>query len=547
MFAVAAFLRFQQIGAQWLTDDEWHAVYKALSGASYAEIAVSLGQADFSVPQALVYKWLAAHGGVDEFGMRLPMLLMGLALVVGGGWWAWRNFGAAVGLGFMGLLAVSPALVYYSRAARPYAFTVALGWGAILALARWRDGHGARWAWVYLFAAVLACWLHMAAAPFVLAPLGWIAVCDAWRAWRRRDWRRLCASWPLGLGTVAAVVALAGLPMLLDPQTLGRRVGKDVPWLETYIGGWFSWLGVDSRVLAGLCLLLAVPGAIELRRRRPEVFHMALAGILALLAAIYVVRPASVYLTIVFSRYLLVIAPPLLLCVVLGAQWGGRRLRAPGIAAAAFVLLSAAMLFDGPTLSIIARPNNFSLHWWYQFDYRVRHNPVRAVFTHMPESPFWRRLAAMPPESARLAVAGHSVLGFSVPDVHWQAIHRQPVWHIQLQGYCDAGQFPAEAGLPASGFRLGNAVSLADPQSLRRTGIDYIVFNLTPRTTDLVEIQQQLVGHALSAEEVAFMALLRPPMASCIDRVTREYGPPEYVDETVVVFRLSPETWQAKQ
>ncbi|GHT82828.1 hypothetical protein AGMMS49543_08500 [Betaproteobacteria bacterium] len=515
--ALAVFLRFQQIDAQWLTDDEWHAVHKALSGATYGDIALAVAEADFSIPQTLAYKWLAAHGGLDELGMRLPMLVAGLVLVLGGGRWAWRNFGATVGLGFMGLLAISPALVYFSRNARPYGLTVVLSWGALLALARWRNGHGVRWAWTYALAAVLACWLHMAVAPFVLAPLALIAGLDAWQAWRERRRAVMGGSWALGFGVALAVLLLAGLPMLLNTQALALRMGSDVPSLATWIGVWFVWLGTGSRVLVVLCLALALVGAGELYRRRPDVFRLALAGGLAALAAVYLSRPAWVHNPVTFGRYLLPVAPLLLLCVALGTgrvlAYPGHpsRLRtlAPGLM---FIALGGALLVNGPSFEIITRPNNFSLHSWYQFDYRVRHNPMRTRFMALPEPPFWRQLAALPPRSVRVAVAGHALESYTLSDVRWQPIHRQQLWSAQLNGYCGGWHWGEAA--PESGVRLKNAVSLADPASLRHAAIDYVVFNRW-REGEM------------------------PDLASCIERFAREHGAAEYEDEYVVAFRLT--------
>ncbi|MDR2259625.1 MAG: hypothetical protein LBE06_01545 [Azoarcus sp.] len=522
VLAFAAFLRVQQIDIQWLTDDEWHAVYKATSGVSYGDIATAVGVADFSIPQTLLYKWLAAHGGVDELGMRLPMLAAGLLLVAGGGWWAWRNFGAAAGLGFMSLLAISPLLVNYSRNARPYALTVLLAWGALLALARWRRQCQWRWAWGYAASASLACWLHMAVAPFVLAPLAWIAMGDAWQAWKTRNWAILRPSCLLGLGMAAAVALLAGLPMLMNTATLSTRMGKDLPTLATWIGVWFCWLGVDSRLLMLLCVLLALPGALALYRRRADVFGLACAGVLATLAAIYCSRPAWVQNPLTFGRYLLPVLPPLLLCVTLGTQrllerWLAKLpvVQARVAWALVFTVLAGLLLADGPALELLERPNNFTLHSWHQFDYRVRHNPVRTLLNDLPESPFWRRLAELPPGSVRLAVAGHGLESFTLADARWQRIHRQPLWSAQRTGYCGKPPYWGETD-PASGFLLKNAVSLADPASLRRAAIDYVVFDRWAGNRPETEID------------------------ACIARFAREYGAPEYEDANVAAFRLTP-------
>ncbi|MDR2031171.1 MAG: hypothetical protein LBP86_02685 [Azoarcus sp.] len=516
VLAFAAFLRVQQIDIQWLTDDEWHAVYKAASGMSYGDIATTVGVADFSVPQTMLYKWLAAHGGIDELGMRLPMLVAGLLLVVGGGGWAWRNFGAVVGLGFMSLLAISPLLVNYSRNARPYALTVLLAWGALLALAHWRRQRQQRWAWIYAASAMLACWLHTAVAPFVLAPLAGVALCDARQARETRNWAILRPICLLGIGMAAAVVLLAGLPMLMNTATLSTRMGKDLPTLATWTGVWFCWLGIDSRLLMVLCMLLALPGALALHRRRADVFGLACLGLLATLAAIYCSRPAWVQNPLTFGRYLLPALPLLLLCVTLGMRrlLGCWLAKLPAVQALVFSAWVGLLLVNGPTPELLARPNNFTLHSWYQFDYRVRHNPVRTLLNDLPESAFWRRLAELPPGSVRLAVAGHGLDSTTLPDARWQSVHRQPLWSAQRMGYCGKAPYWGEI-TPVSGFLLKNAVLLADPASLRRAAIDYVIFDRWAANRSETEIE------------------------SCIARFAREHGAPEYEDAHIVAFRLT--------
>jgi hypothetical protein len=514
--ACGLFLRCQQLDIQWLTDDEWHVVHKVASGATYGELALSVGEADFSIPQALAYKWLAERGGIGEFAMRLPTLVAGLALMVGGAWWAWRNFGVAPGLGFMSLLAISPTLVYYSRNARPYGLTMTLSWGALLALLHWRETGRTRWACVYAAAAVLASWLHAAVAPFVAAPLAVIALRDALTAWRARRWAPMVASWPLGAAVAVAILALAGLPMLLNHETLAMRMGKDLPRLSTYAGVCFIWLGTRSGALVALCMALAAWGALEMRRRRPDVLAMAAAGTAATVAAVYWSRPAWVHNAVTFARYLLPLAPLLLLCVALGAVaalrrvagWETRPRRAATILG--FGAMVAALFFSGPGPELLARPNNFFLHSWHQFDYRHSLNPVRSAFLALPESPFWRRLGESPPGSLRLAVGGHELESYTIAAVRWQAIHRQRVWNAQLAGYCGSGPHWGEVD-PVRGFHLENAVSLADPVSLRRTGIDYIVFDL---------------------------AFPSGRTAGCVERLARDYGAPAYTDDFVVAFRL---------
>jgi hypothetical protein len=172
-------------------------------------------------------------------------------------------------------------------------------------------------------------------------------------------------------------------------------------------------------------------------------------------------------------------------------------------------VLSALFLIGTPYLDLLRRPNNFTLHTWYQFDYRRSHNPVREL-RHRPVSPFWSGFAYAPPGSLRFAVAGHSLLSYTIYDVFWQQTHHQQVVSAQLWGYCGQPPYYNEA-LPRHGFLLHNAVTLADWSDLVRKRIDYVVFD---RKGDR-------------------------DVESCIARFRDEHGAPAYEDDQLVAFRLN--------
>lgn len=519
--AVGFFLRWQQLSAQWLTDDEWHAVHKILSGAGYAEIALSAGVADFSIPQTLIYKWLAGVVGIDELGMRLPMLLAGVLLVGGGGWWAWRTFGPAAAWAYSALLALSPLLINFSRTARPYALTVLLAWIALLALDRWRTHRGHPEAFVYVVATISACWLHMAVAPFVLAPLCWIALYDSRQCWHERSLKPMTATLLLGLPVALGVAALALVPMVLNRAALATRMGADLPTLETLIGVWYVWLGTDSPWVLVACLGFALVGVVGLGRRRPGLLLLAVVGLLATLGSIYLTRPAWVHNPLTFARYLLPAQPLLLLCAALGVVACVQRLRGRWFRLGLLAIVPPMVLVGSPTLALLRAPNNFTLHYWYQFDYRPAHNPVRTLLGQFHESPFWSQLGALPRDSIRVAVAGHGLESFSLLDVRWQPIHGQPLWNALRSGYCGSPPYWGEVE-PDSGFRLRNVVYLRSPASLREAGIDYVVFNRGAGWKGRTDVTI-------------------PDVEPCIERFRGEHGDPVYTDDDVVAFRLAKE------
>ena len=153
----AAWLRLQQLGAQIVIDDEWHALHKLLR-ADLLDILTHLDYADYSIPITVYFRLMRDTIGVSEWSMHLPMLVAGLALVVVAPWLVRSWTSLAVRATWVVLLAISPFLVYVSRTARPYAFTALTGTIALVAFERWWRGttHRRAWAAAYVGATSVA-------------------------------------------------------------------------------------------------------------------------------------------------------------------------------------------------------------------------------------------------------------------------------------------------------------------------------------------------------------------------------------------------------
>ena len=80
---VAAAFRTYALGSQIVIDDEWHALHKVMRSGLIG-ILTHLDYADFSIPLTVYYRLLHDLGGISEWGMHLPLVLAGCALVVVG-------------------------------------------------------------------------------------------------------------------------------------------------------------------------------------------------------------------------------------------------------------------------------------------------------------------------------------------------------------------------------------------------------------------------------------------------------------------------------
>lgn len=519
----AVVLRVYGLAQQWLIDDEWHGIHRILAGEPWRDMFFAVGVSDFSVPQTLYYRVLARFTEVDEVLMRLPVVIAGLGLVAGGALWMWRRAGLLEASLLTGFLAFSPMLVYQSRNARPYAITILLTWVALWALARWHKEGQTRWAVLYSLAAVLACWFHAAIVPFVVLPLVWLWGVQLYRCWHDRRWRPLFSITALGAVTAVGIGFFTVLPTILHRDMMATRAGMDIPQGETYAGFAHLLFGHEQLLLVGVLWLFALWGMYRAWQLDDGLLKLIVIGFAATVLSIYLLRPAWVHNPLTFSRYVLPVWPLLLGCTALGLADAIRRLWQHRVAlrpVALILLLTPMLTISGKHIrDLLQTPPSLFLHSWYWYDFRIGKNPVRVMFKDFPRSPFWDQLAKLPAGSVRVAVAGHQLESYTMPDVLWLREHSQILINGQRQGLCGQPPFYGEIGgmraRDGVGYRLRNAVDLADQAAVDRMGIDFVAFN---RVQAGQEDKLDLAG--------------------CIESFRKLYGEPAYSDEHVVAFDL---------
>lgn len=516
---IGGWLRLQQISIQWLIDDEWHAVHKLIETDGYLPILSSFGRNDYSIPLTLYDTWLANTIGLTELRMRLPMLFAGGVFTLLAMLWARARLGGWIAISFGFLVAVSPLLVNFSRNARPYMITLLLAAVAVWALSRWAREGGRRHAGLYLCCAWLASYLHLIMVPFVLAPLAVVAYRQL-----RADGPRLALprSVFLGLVAVGSIAATILPPLLHDRAAMAAKTGADLPNLDTLAGVWHTWLGTGSLGVVLLGLSLAIMGWSRVRAACSLELSMWLVGLLGILAAILVMRPAWVQNPLTFGRYLLPALPLWLLLISAGIGRLAERAASPVRAFTLAAALTGLFLIGTPHVDLLARPNNFTLHTFHQLDYRDTENPARRSLAKFSRpSPFWSRFDHAAPGQYVVAVAGAPDFeSYGNPQVVYQPRHRQRLLNLQTSGACGP-PMPGEA-LPSQGVFLRNAVSLAVPGDLQEKRVDWIVMDRQ------VETYRRLRHRPVAAAH----------LDECMTYLITRFGPPEYSDATLHAFRI---------
>lgn len=523
-----AWLRLAQLRAQMLVDDEWHAV-RMLIRSDMAGIAGHFGLADYCIPLTLYYRWLYQHAALSEWSMHLPLLVAGIALLIAAPWLLRSTLPASTRAVWIGLLAISPPLVYFSRTARPYALLALLGVVAFVAFRNWhqRRAHARAWGALYVMATFLAGWAHILSLAFTLWPLAWhgLAALRAAGARGSRERGTKALRRLVGLGVLVAMplaLALAS-PLLNDWGAMAGKAGADHATPDSLLHALQMQFGVRSVWLCAAMAGLFAAGVARLWRRDPAFAGTILSAMVAGGLAIVAARPAWIQHAPVLVRYAAPVLPFLLLFVAEGIVGVAERVRVRALPAALAAASLAGLFVAGPMPGWYHRPNQFMGHALFQFDYDPASNPYVRLLQLGPVSPFLRDLATKPPGSVTLIETPARAHSNYMPDPWLQAMHRQNVKYALASPVCGIGDWD-EYPYTASGDRFARMGRLADLLDGATWGADYLVMRLRPWT--------------LPPGKDFPWPVAWPDMPACVATVGQRLGEPAYRDDSIVVFRL---------
>lgn len=523
---IGAFLRWYQLGTQILLDDEWHAINKLLR-ADASDIATHFGFADYSIPLTLYFRFLYLHGGLSEWGMRLPMLLAGIGLLAAAPWLARTSISRPTSAVWVGLMALSPMMVYHSRTARPYAITTLLCVVAVLAFRHWWQPGERRWRWaaLYVAATFLSGYLHLITLAFALMPFvyyGVVALGDcAARSRRAQGLRELRDLVVLGLAAALPLAAALLPPLLNDWISLAAKAGTDSVTLHSGYRTLLICFGISSPWLLAAGIALCALGVYSLWRREREFVAYLTFVVLVAIAAIAASHATWLQHPLNFARYIQPMVPFLLLALAEGVAWVLARVPS----AFARVVLAGAILtgayLAGPIPGYLYNPNQFMGDPYFQFDYDPAYNPYLTTLPHGPIPDFYRQIGSRPPRSLTLVETPWSLETDSDPQPLYQAVHRQYV-KIALTtpecGVADYGNYPDST----TGMRLDHFVHVSQLLRGDNVGADY------------------LVVHLRSWPKPAKPPPQWPDMAgTCLPQIERHFGAPVYRDADIEVFALA--------
>ena len=505
---IGSFLRLDHITDQILADDEWHALHAALY-LDWLDVVTHFGDADYSIPLALLYKAIRQVSCLSELKMRAPMLTAGLLSLAVFPLAVRRYVGTETATCFSLLLGISPLHIYFSRYARPYAIGLFLAFVSIISFYRWWTCRRPRDAVLFVCSAVIACYFQLVLLPLVASPFLY-AFADSilvqrGAGERPRTTRVLMLAAGLGLG----LASLLGPALVGNWQAVGRKLTGDQVALSTVAGTLRLFFGVRRPLDMVLMGGLAVSGGYLLCRRNRRFASLLIVGGLCQLSAVVLARPEYVRTPIVLARYNLAALPFVLMaCAASLSELVNHAIaeERAWLREVCKASLCVVLFLRGPILSIYQWPSNWTNHAVYQYEYdpESRWAYSKQMMREVPA--FYYQLAALPPGTVRIVEAPwryqwHMNGGLRAS----QEIHRQRT----MIGFL--GDRPGEIPPGISGFCFRNGVQVMNIAAVRKAGVRYVVFHRSFEEVD--------IGPAVA-------------------RYRSTFGPPIYTDQRLLVFDM---------
>jgi hypothetical protein len=522
--ALGAGVRLLNLRDQVLVGDERWDVLAALH-LPLSEILTGFvySRASYSPPLAAFFHLMAQNGvELSELELRAPALLCGLLAIVAIPMAARRWIGQPATGVLALLIALSPALVWYSRIVRVYMPLVLVTTLAMLAFMHWLETRSRRAASLYVLLAALSAYLHLLSLPFVVAPF----LYQGLALLGRREWE--VSVW---LRTAALGVALAcALALVLVPSAeslawlLARTTDPERPSLTALSMAAMRLSGTYSIALAVVFYAAAARGLAVLAREQPGFAGFGVLLVCAqLIFVLGVVVPPGLREPVLTTRYVLVILPLLLTWVAVGltrsfAMLAGRaRLLQPMLV----VGLLTAWVATGPLASAEYRESSFA--------HVVMHRPWGARPKRPPiavASGFYARLREP-------ALAG------PVIEASWQDIAFQQIApsHQRAHGNRVIVASPLDAWWADPRLDLRSAVGLS-PQELLASEGRHVVVHLQPVAEEWEVRGRDPRYRKILAAATNFTKNYEHAQRALAAELERSFGAPDHADEWIRVWDL---------
>jgi hypothetical protein len=453
--------------------------------------------------------------------MRAPVVLFGLLALVILPLLVRKLFDRTTATLFGWLLAISPLHIYYSRYARPYAVSLFCAACGTYAFYLWWTTRVRHWKYLYVACAIVGPYFHLTVLPVLFAPLALIAVQAFWGRTPDPEFSRAKVL-RLILVTAGGLALLLLPPIWADYGSLAEKAQHGSLTSESFFGALGLLIGMEAPAAQALTLAVMALGTFTISHEQPRLALLLGTTVAVVILGIAAARPTGIEYPIVLARYALFLVPAMILALAIGLRRIGGWLGA--LRPAAVVVWMAWMILTvkaGPLGRTYYAPNGFTNHaafQYYPYFDDARNHYKRDL--SRPVSAFYTELGRQPAASLRLLEAPWYYEWHYNPYPFYQRVHRQRV----AIGFVKSEPFPS-GELPAFDrrFRFSNFVHLQDRHDICAHGIDRVVLHK--------DLQREL-GKPADRD-------FSQDMARLIPEYRRDYGPPVFEDDTLVVFDMN--------
>lgn len=529
---VGTFLRLYQLTTQIVLEDEIHAITTLIS-KNYLNIALSFGSSDHCIPLTIIYKIFSQTIGLSEIGMHCPIVIFGIATLIVFPLLARRYIGMSARNIFAWLLAISPMHILYSRFARSYCISTFLAFVGVIAFYKWWTEQKRHMMYVYIFCAVIGPYFHLTILPFVLTPF--LLIVGVYIFDKKN-------AFPFSIKEITQfflMVVLGLLFFLLGPSIYDTTALADkainnlkAPLTEVdghiifnvmrlMFGAWNKWIVLISLLFCGF-------GAICAARQKKYFLLYCLCLSIAQIGAVTIIQPAYIFVPRVSFRYCFTLLPILFLFIAYGLAhpykyfYPSKRKRIfyRGIIVSFF----GALLYLGPLQYMFSVPNQWLPCSIHKGIVTTKHQTKKHSL-----SKFYYYLNSLPPESVFIVEAPWFFFMDNDINESYQKIHRQRMGigfinEIGNQDRWGEGEFNSNA----DGLEFKYFINLCNARSFIERHVNFLILH-----KDLKAEMEKL--------NVPFLGYFPPyKIEPVMEYSTRNFGPPIFEDETIIVFKVTP-------
>lgn len=307
---VGTYLRCARLGSQVFGGDEGHLLWAIFEGR-FPALLFSYQPADYSLPMAAFARaLLLITERVSDFSLRALPLVCGVGLLLLA--IAARRLirDSRVVLLWLALIALSPALIAYSRIARSYGPATTLALAAALALAAWLEDPRPIWGIVASVSGALAVYFHPLVGLLPASAFGvtwWVSGAMKPRSRRRRQALIFALLW----GAMCASFLIPGRWTLL--ASLSEKGGRSPLSGGAFAEAWRLLSGSRHGEVAVALALFAALGVVRGVKRREVLTYFGLGAVALQVGLVAVSSPVGLEGARVLGRYLLPAWPWVLL------------------------------------------------------------------------------------------------------------------------------------------------------------------------------------------------------------------------------------------